>query len=62
MTDLEREIYTALLLARPGDLREFEKYIKWILVRRRVNRHFYFQAHWVTRPPIRAHWIRRYTE
>lgn len=58
MTIIE-EIYAALLLARPDDLSEVEKYIKWILIRRQINRRFYFQAHWVTRPPARrAHWIR----
>lgn len=69
MTIIE-EIYAALLLAKPGDLSEVEKYIKWILVRRRVNQHFYFSAHWVSPtqthriapaaklPAPRAHWVR----
>ena len=67
MTIIE-EIYMALLLARPDDLKEFEKYIRWILVRRQINQRFYFSAHWVQHsgprkmapslPAARAHWIR----
>jgi hypothetical protein len=54
------EIYSALLLTRPGDLAEVRKYIQWIMIRRRINGYFYFAAHWVTRPSARdarAHWV-----
>jgi hypothetical protein len=60
MTIIE-EIYAALLLAKPGDLAEVRKYIKWIMIRRQVNNHFYFCAHWVTRahaPAGRIHWVK----
>ena len=60
MTIIE-EIYAALLLAKPDDLREVEKYIKWIIFRRQVNRRFYFSAHWI-RGPRRPHWVGRHTD
>lgn len=56
MTLIE-EIYAALLLARPDDLSEVEKYIRWISIRRRINQRFYFQAHWISQQSVRAHWI-----
>jgi hypothetical protein len=64
MTIVE-EIYAALLLAKPGDLAEVRKYIKWIMIRRQVNDRFYFSAHWVTRPNhpgARPHWVGRYMD
>jgi hypothetical protein len=60
MTIIE-EIYLALLLAKPGDLAEVRKYIQWLTLRRQVNQHFYFSAHWITRAHPQAgrvHWVK----
>lgn len=61
MTIIE-EINEALSLLGTEDLDAAEMYLAWMRFRRLMNKHFYFQAHWVTQPnpqlPARqAHWI-----
>lgn len=56
MTDIIAEIRAALLLANPDDLELFERYLKWMLIRRQVNNRFYFRAHWIA-PARRYHWL-----
>jgi hypothetical protein len=56
------DIIAALASAHPADLVNIRHYIAWIKIRRRVNNHFYFQAHWITRPAsqlqeCRVHWV-----
>jgi hypothetical protein len=52
------DIIAALASSDRADLANIRHYIAWIRIRRKVNHHFYFQAHWITRPePCRVHWI-----
>jgi hypothetical protein len=54
-----QEIIAALLKASRSDLRNIRLYMDWIRLRRRVNNHFYRQAHWIQEPSCarRAHWV-----
>lgn len=51
------DILAALASSHPMDLVNIHLYIKWIRIRRQVNRRFYFQAHWVRPVHREAHWI-----
>jgi hypothetical protein len=57
MTDIIDDIRTALLLANPKELEMFRRYLQWLLVRRKINKRFYFQAHWIRKPGQQYHWL-----
>jgi hypothetical protein len=54
--NITEEIIATLALLGMDDIEAAKKYLQWITVRRKVNRRFYFSAHWVA-PTQRYHWL-----
>ena len=50
------EIYELLFNLHPKDLKRLQQYVRWVQIRRMVNNFFYFRAHWIQSPKLKAHW------
>jgi hypothetical protein len=55
--NLTEEIVATLALLGMDDIELAKKYLDWIAVRRKINRRFYFAAHWIERPKQNYHWL-----
>jgi hypothetical protein len=51
------EIIATLALLGTDDIEAAKAYLRWITVRRKVNRRFYFSAHWIEQPKQKYHWL-----